>query len=106
MVGCYDHTVQLWNTKGERLSTLTGHTGAVKSVCWISSDETKLKFISTAHDQSVMLWTVSKSKSKVEKLTKCVGHSESVECVDVNGDQTKFVSGSWDKMLKLWTLCK
>ncbi len=71
------------------MGTFTGHTGAVKSVCWISADESKLKFISTSHDQSTFLWQVSKGKSKVEKLSKCVGHTESVECADVNAEKTK-----------------
>jgi ribosome biogenesis protein YTM1 len=104
LVGSYDNTVQLWNTKGERLNTFNGHTGAVKSVCWISEDENRLKFLSTSHDQSVLLWHVNKKQSKVEKITKCIGHTESVECVDVNTEKTKFLSSSWDKMLKLWTL--
>ena len=89
MLGSYDNTVQLWNREGERINSLSGHTAAVKSVCWISNEDTKLKFLSTSHDQAIIIWHVSKSKGKVEKLSKCIGHTESVECIDLNQDKTK-----------------
>lgn len=60
--------------------------------------------MSSCHDQSIIVWTWNKNKNKLERTEKCIGHTESVDCIDVNSDKTKFVSGSWDKMIKLWSL--
>jgi len=121
LLGSYDHTVQLWSataaaveddeesdSRSKPLAVLPGHTGAVKAVAWISSasspeDQTTDKFISASHDQSLIIWEWNNAKQKLESTQRCVGHKESVDCVDVNNDKTKFISGSWDRMLKLWS---
>lgn len=89
LLGSYDHTVQIWNRKGECLANLPGHTGAVKAVSWLSIDKNEYKFLSSSHDNSIIVWNWNKNKNKVEKADKCVGHSESVDCIDVNKDKTK-----------------
>lgn len=106
LIGCYDNTVQLWNTDGKPLNSFSGHTGSVKAVCWSQPQDHKseLCFLSASHDQSIIVWNLNKDKNVIIKTHKCVGHTESVECIDVNMENNKFVSGSWDKMLKLWEL--
>lgn len=106
LVGCYDNTVQLWTTEGEKLTILPGHNGAVKAVEWITCDnDTNIhKFISASHDQSIIIWKWNQNKNLIEDLEIGIGHKESVECISVNNELTKFVSGSWDCMLKLWSL--
>lgn len=96
LVGSYNNNVQIWNTKLECLTKLSGHNGAVKSVDWVSidedlknSDSKKLKFISGSQDQSIIIWEWDQSTNKVEKTQKCVGHTESVECVNVCPDKSK-----------------
>ena len=99
LVGCYDNSVQLWNKSGKQLVALSGHTGPVKCVAWFNES----KFMSSSHDQSILIWHLNDQK-KLIRTQKCVGHSESVECLDISEDKSKFVSGSWDKMIKLWNL--
>ncbi len=107
---------------------MPGHNGPVKAVVWISNEDSKYKFLSASHDQSVMIWNWNKKTKKLDKADKCVGHTESVECIDLNFDKTKvifyhqlnakkfikylikstkkkFLTGSWDKTIKLWSLC-
>ncbi|RMZ99203.1 Ribosome biogenesis WDR12 [Brachionus plicatilis] len=99
LVGCYDNSVQIWNTSGNQLVLLPGHTGPVKSVAWLNESQV----MSSSHDQSILIWHLA-PKNKLIKTQKCVGHAESVECLDISEDRSKFVSGSWDKMIKLWNL--
>jgi len=108
LLGSYNNTVQIWNRQSKCLAQLPGHTGAVKAVCWVSIDKQQsddiFTFLSVSQDQSLIQWEWSLNSNKVIKIEKCIGHSESVECVDVNEKKDKFISGSWDKMLKLWNI--
>ena len=111
LVGSYNNNVQIWNTNRECMTKLSGHNGAVKAVRWISIEEKSnnkedrnLKFITASQDQSVIVWEWNQKTDKVVKTLKCIGHTESVECLDINQAKSKFISGSWDKMLKLWSL--
>ncbi len=112
LLGSYDHSIQIWEKNGNLVSTLNGHTGAVKAVSLVSNKNNStsnhnnkiLSFISGSHDQSLIMWDYNQATKKVEKTVKCIGHKESVECLSINADKSKFVSGSWDKTLKLWSL--
>ena len=57
---------------------------------WVSaeSNENK-KFISGSQDQSIIVWEWDAKADKVVKTSKCIGHTESVESVDVNKEKTK-----------------
>lgn len=110
-MGSYNNNVQIWNTNRECMTKLSGHNGAVKAVRWISiddnsnkADDRNMKFITASQDQSVIVWEWNQKTDKVVKTSKCIGHTEAVECLDINEAKTKFISGSWDKMLKLWSL--
>ena len=76
------------------MAKLSGHIGAVKAVSWVSiesksDNDTVYKFVSASHDQSIVIWEWHAKKNKLVKTEKCVGHTESVECVDVNLDKSK-----------------
>lgn len=74
------------------MTTLPGHNGAVKAVSWIldgNSEETT--FLSASHDQTILIWNWNKLTNKVEKAEKCIGHTESVECIDVNNTNQKVI---------------
>ena len=90
LLGSYNSSVQVWNTNGECIATLPGHNGAVKAVSWISNDDkNEAKFLSASHDQTILIWNWNKLTSKVDKAEKCIGHTESVECIDVNTKNSK-----------------
>lgn len=64
---CYDNTVSIWDieTGGKKL-TIPGHCGPARAVAWIdltnsSSESSSCQsqvgtFVSTSHDQTVMLY--------------------------------------------------
>ena len=43
--GCYDNTVNIWTTEGEKLLTIPGHSGPIKSVAWVSVGDGNSSFI-------------------------------------------------------------
>ena len=72
------------------MATLPGHNGAVKAVSWIANDDkNESTFLSASHDQTILIWYWNKQTGKVNKADKCIGHTESVECVDVNTKNLK-----------------
>jgi len=85
------------------LTKLPGHNGAVKAVSWVSMEEVsnkkssgkKMKFLSGSQDQSIIVWDWNQSSSSVERMVKCIGHTESVECVNVSPDKTKVTLESY-----------
>ncbi len=89
--------MQIWSTGRQCLTKLSGHNGAVKAVGWVSMEQVsnknsnakKLKFISGSQDQSIIVWDWNQSTGSVERTVKCIGHTESVECVSVSPDKTK-----------------
>lgn len=91
LIGSYNNTVQLWNINGKCLANLPGHNGPVKAVTWVSNEDSKYRFLSASHDQSILIWHWNKKSKKLEKADKCVGHTESVECIDLNFDKTKVI---------------
>jgi len=102
--GCYDNTVNLWNTNGDKLLTIPGHSGPVKSIAWIDVNEDgSSAFISGSHDQTLILWSLDSSRTSVDRMHVCRGHAGSVDAVCLNHDKTRFVSGSWDKSIKVWS---
>ena len=108
LLGSYNNTVQIWNRQSKCLAQLPGHTGAVKAVCWVSIEKQQsddiFTFLSVSQDQSLIQWEWSLNSNKVIKIEKCIGHSESVECVDVNEkkDKVKFNSINMNKRIFTW----
>ena len=51
--GCVNGTIHLWNTSGEQVCTLTGHSGYVRSVAY-SPDGKHL--VSGSNDNTVKVW--------------------------------------------------
>jgi len=101
--GCYDNTVNIWSTEGEKLLTIPGHSGPIKSVAWISVGDGTSSFISGSHDQTLIIWSLDFGQKSVERMHVCRGHAGSVDAVCVSPDGSRFISGSWDKSLKIWS---
>ncbi|XP_074659393.1 ribosome biogenesis protein WDR12 homolog isoform X2 [Tubulanus polymorphus] len=100
--GCYDNTVKIWNTNGDNLVTIPGHTAPVKCLAWVEQDEESATFVTGSHDQVLLRWHWNPKTNSVKCLTQCKGHAGSIECVAVSPQKTRFCSGSWDALLKIW----
>lgn len=101
--GCYDNTVNLWNTKGEHLLTIPGHTMPVRAVAWLSLDESGGKFISGSQDQTAIMWRWFRETNSVECISVCKGHERGVDSLAACPKKQRFATGSWDTMLKVWS---
>lgn len=65
-------------------------------MCWISiekqNNESTFQFITASQDQSIIQWEWSLDNNKVNKIVKCIGHTESVECIDVNHEKAQVIN--------------
>lgn len=103
--GSFDNTTSLWSLDGQCLVVMTGHTMAVKSVCWApNTSPGKETFLSGSQDQTVRMWEIEETNNKGEPecVHVCRGHAGSVNCLATNTKVQKFASGSWDKTIKIW----
>jgi len=101
-VGSYDNRIHLWNNQGEHLTTLPGHSGPVRSIIWISSDEGHHHFVSGSHDQTILIWNYDQNTNSVKSLKTLKGHTGTVETLARHPTLDYFASGSWDKTIRLW----
>ncbi|KAK6620315.1 hypothetical protein RUM44_006716 [Polyplax serrata] len=103
LTGCYDNTVQIWNTKGQHLKTVTGHSAAVKAVSWVSFDDGTATFVSGSSDQTAILWEWKIKGNTVRAINTYKGHERNIESLSVSARKDVFASGGWDSMLKVWS---
>ena len=90
-----DAKVKLWDTAGNLLQTMSGHTGSVYGVK-ISPNGSYV--VSASKDKTIKIWDAANG-SLVRTLT---GHTADVKCVDISDDGTKIVSGGADSLIKIW----
>ena len=88
--GSDDNTIKIWNTEGECIKTLEGHSGCVYSVA-IDGD----RIVSGSEDNTIKIWN-----TEGECIKTLEGHSGCVMSVAIDGD--RIVSGSNDKTIKIW----
>ena len=102
LTGSYDNTISMWNTEGECLAAIEGHTMAVRNVIWNNQNTIEGSFISASQDQSVLIWQYNPVDNSSNCARVCKGHTRSVDCLAIQPSFKKFASGSWDKMIKIW----
>ncbi|VVC42043.1 Hypothetical protein CINCED_3A001818 [Cinara cedri] len=103
ITGCYDNSVHIWTSKGKHKIGISGHTGPVKAIKWISVSDDSATFVSGSQDQSIRVWDWDIKKGTTNCLQIGRGHERSVECLSVSPDLTRFATGGWDTMLKIWS---
>lgn len=108
LTGCYDGTAHIWNAQtGKHLLTVPAHTAAIKAVQWVRGDamlhtKSEHHFLTASYDETVMVWKWESKSNQIDHIYTLMGHSRSVDCVDVNNDLV--ATGSYDHLLKIWSL--
>lgn len=95
ITGGDDATIKVWDTAGNLLKTMTGHTGSVYGV---KATPNGNYIVSGSKDKTIKIWDAA-SGSLVRTLT---GHTDEVKFVDVSDDGAKIVSGSKDGSIRIW----
>jgi len=101
--GSHDSNVYVWeltNTpesdlKATPVFTLTGHTGAVRSVAFNPSENL---LASASDDRTIRLWDLTTG----QELFTLVGHTGEVNSVAFSTDGQYLISGSRDRTVRLW----
>ena len=93
MSGSTDNTIKIWNTEGECIKTLEGHSSWVESVA-IDGD----RIVSGSWDNTIKIWDMNTGKC----LKTLKRHRDWVNSVAIEGD--RIVSGSDDETIKIWNI--
>ncbi|HKG59280.1 MAG TPA: TIR domain-containing protein [Pyrinomonadaceae bacterium] len=91
--GCSDGTIQLWNTRAQKL-TLNGHSGPIRSLVFASDG----KLASGSDDKTVRVWNGATG----QQLWMSDAHKDGILAVAFSSDAKKLASASKDKTVKLW----
>lgn len=108
LTGCYDGTAHIWNVQnGKHVLTIPAHTAAIKAVQWIRGDgilhtKDEHHFITCSYDETSMVWKWNNKSKQIDHIYTFMGHSRSVDCVNVNHDLV--ATGSYDHLLKIWSI--
>ncbi|CAO0801899.1 unnamed protein product [Mucor circinelloides] len=97
--GSYDNMVRLWNTTGECISTLIGHSDAVKSVAFGQNNT----LFSGSLDHTVLGWEYTEGEDSHRIMYECKGHKGPVESVAVDYTGKHVASASADGLIKIWS---
>lgn len=97
--GSYDNMVRLWNTTGECISTLIGHSDAVKSVAFGQNNTV----FSGSLDHTVLGWEYTEGEDTHRIMYECKGHKGPVESVAVDHTGKQIASASADGLVKIWS---
>jgi WD40 repeat protein/energy-coupling factor transporter ATP-binding protein EcfA2 len=92
--GLSNHTVQLWNTRGEK-RTLTGHADAVTGVAW-SPDGSRLATTST--DNTARVWEASTGRPMLTLL----GHHDHLTGITWSPSGRFLATSGQDRSVRVW----
>ena len=81
----------------KKVSTMEGHTGAVRSLSLTSNEK---KLVSGSSDNFIIIWDMTSKK----EIVKLAGHIGTIKSIVLTSDDLFIVSGSNDKTVRLWSM--
>lgn len=93
--GSNDKTVKIWDTHGNYIQTLSGHSDYVCSLAFHPAGEI---IASSSRDNTIKLWNTSTGKC----LLTISEHEDWIYSLSFSPDNNLLASGSADKTLRLW----
>lgn len=94
-----DHTAIVWNAlTGEKLWTLTGHTGRIKDVKLFYTYSDNANVLTISDDHTARIWNASTGlvKHALE------GHTAPLICTELDPDNLYIATASEDQTVKVW----
>ncbi|KAH3682909.1 hypothetical protein WICPIJ_006124 [Wickerhamomyces pijperi] len=108
--GSYDGIVRTWDLSGKVTKQYAGHSGAIKTVAWVSES----RVVSGGLDRQIRLWKHSSAKTEALKtveeddepeagktLAILEGHKAAISQLRVNGN--RILSAGYDNAIGLWS---
>lgn len=91
-----DKSICIWDLKGQRLQTLSGHTDCVRGLCDIPESN---YFLSVSNDASIKVWSYSG-----ENINTYYGHTNYIYSIAKikDGDTESFVTTDEDRTVRVW----
>ena len=102
--GCYDNTVNIWSTEGEKLLTIPGHSGPIKSVAWVSVSDGNSSFIRCVGGLIGMTMTNFSILYQVNYFRAVHRDMIFLPSLPIPCHPIPFHSGSHDQTLIIWSL--
>lgn len=98
IVTCGDDVlVKLWDSSGNHLRTMSGHTSALSCVKFTPDGN---YILSAGKDKTIRIWETA-TGNLVRILN---GHTSEIKQIDVSEDGKLAVSGSFDETIKVWDI--
>ena len=86
------------------LHTVSGHSGAVTSVCWVPRPNSPTLIASASHDSTARLWSFSEDEDQAPKaLASLHLHTSPVSSIASNKSGSRILTASWDGLIGVFT---
>lgn len=116
LTGCYNATVSLFSTTGQRQATITGHSQPVLSTCWLGDSEDliasggmdRIIRVNRLSSPAALDATTIEEPQRTAALTYLLPlHSQPVSSVrssSLPSTAPRLLSAGWDGLVALWSL--
>ncbi|KAF8475820.1 WD40-repeat-containing domain protein [Kalaharituber pfeilii] len=106
--GSFDGIARIWSPSGDILAEASGHSGAIKTVGWISQKH----FLTGSIDRTVRLWSYDETDSTDDDfaitstatpIAEFHGHKSTINSLSVSSSKNQFLTASSDGTIGLWS---